>query len=409
MKKILILSADTNVKPLYDAAISLGYSPTFVYSTDVSNIDYNYPTEIIDFYSSAEEIVISIEKLFGTIVGIVNCIEQYVKVVGEVSKILDLSINESKAYEILRDKRLMKECWENNLVCTPCYYGNYSSLDSLKTNSFKYPLILKPSYGAASANVVKVENYSELEKVSKEIFRFNNTVLFKEQVGKTGLIVEEFVTGEEYSIDTIWMDSKPLVSGIMRKGNPLGPTFLDRIYYIDLDIDSQVEKNILHETYRAARAAGVKNGATHVEVRVSNDKVYVIEGALRPGGGGVFYQLFEKSSGINFFELFILSSIPKRYRKYYEIEETYSPKKSFYFYNIPYKGAGRIKKIYKNKVEGDTFTIDIVDSKKTENDYLPPEGKSIVYLGWILGEMKGGCDIQRMLDKLDRMFTIEYI
>ena len=94
MKKILILSADTNVKPLYDAAISLGYSPTFVYSTDVSNIDYNYPTEIIDFYSSAEEIVISIEKLFGTIVGIVNCIEQYVKVVGEVSKILDLSINE---------------------------------------------------------------------------------------------------------------------------------------------------------------------------------------------------------------------------------------------------------------------------------------------------------------------------
>lgn len=46
--------------------------------------------------------------------------------------------------------------------------------------------------------------------------------------------------------------------------------------------------SLLSETYKAVEVAGVKNGATHVEVRVLNGKVYVIEGALRPGGGRDF-------------------------------------------------------------------------------------------------------------------------
>lgn len=65
------------------------------------------------------------------------------------------------------------------------------------------------------------------------------------------------------------------------------------------------------------------------------------------------------------------------------------PKKSYYFYNIPYKGSGRIKRIIKDTVFKDKFSIDVIDLKKKELEYLPPpEGKSIVYLGWILGEMK---------------------
>lgn len=409
MNKIIILSAETNVAPLYKAAVELGYYPTFVYSSTMSNIDYDYPTEIIDFYGTPQDIVIDINNKLGEIYGIVNCIEQYVQVVGEVSKLLGLGINPSKSYNILRDKRSMKECWMQNSVNTPYYYGSYSTLESLKNTSFQYPLILKPSYGAASANVVRVENFNELEKVSKEILRFNNTVLYKEHVGKTGLIVEEFISGEEYSIDTIWIDSKPIVSGIMRKGNPLGPTFLDRLYYIDMEMPSDLTNAILSETYKAIEVAGVKNGATHVEVRVLNGKVYVIEGALRPGGGGIFYQLFDKSSDINFFKLFILSNIPKRYRINYDYTSKYLPRKSYYFYNIPYKGSGRIKRIIKDTVVEDKFSIDVIDLKKKESEYLPPEGKSIVYLGWILGEMKNGCDISAMLEKLDSIFTIEYV
>lgn len=409
MKNIIVLSADTIVTHLYNAAIEMGYSPIFVYSSHSSNIDYSYPTEIIDFYGRPEAIVEDIKNKVGNICGIVNCIEQYVKVVGEVSEILGLTTNPLSTYDTLRDKRLMKECWMRNSVCTPSYYGNYSDLESLKNHSFDFPLILKPSYGAASANVVKVDNYEELERTSRDIFRFNNTVLFKERVAKTGLIIEEFIPGEEYSIDTIWIDSNPIVSGIMRKGNPQGPTFLDRLYYIDVEIPDNIKDNLLSETYRAVKAAGVINGATHVEVRVLNNKVYVIEGALRPGGGGAFYQLFKSSSDINFFKLFILSNIPKCYRSNDSYEVKYVPKKSYYFYNIPYSGYGRIKHIIKNTVKEERFTIDILDLKKKEADYLPPEGKSLVYLGWVIGKMEKDCDISRMIKKLDNIVTIEYI
>lgn len=101
MNKIIILSAETNVAPLYKAAVELGYYPTFVYSSEMSNIDYDYPTEIIDFYGTPQDIVIDINNKLGEIHGIVNCIEQYVQVVGEVSKLLGLGINPSKSYNIL--------------------------------------------------------------------------------------------------------------------------------------------------------------------------------------------------------------------------------------------------------------------------------------------------------------------
>ena len=138
--------------------------------------------------------------------------------------------------------------------------------------------------------------------------------------------------------------------------------------------------SLLSETYKAVEVAGVKNGATHVEVRVLNGKVYVIEGALRPGGEGIFYQLFDKSADINFFKLFILSNIPQKYRTNYNCTDKNLPKKSYYFYNIPYKGSGRIKRIIKDTVFKDKFSIDVIDLKKKELEYLPPLRVSLLFI-----------------------------
>lgn len=33
----------------------------------------------------------------------------------------------------------------------------------------------------------------------------------------------------------------------------------------------------------------------------------------------------------------------------------------------------------------------------------------MVYLGWILGEMKKGCDIYITLEKLDSIFAVKYM
>src|SRR5581483_10132561 len=49
---------------------------------------------------------------------------------------------------------------------------------------------------------------------------------------------------------------------------------------------------------RAAIALGIENGAFHCECMVNADGVYLLEMGARPGGGHIFGQLIEATSGI---------------------------------------------------------------------------------------------------------------
>jgi biotin carboxylase len=413
MKKVLILSESTSASFFDQAARELGYVPIFIYSSDKVDIDTKYPYFIIDFFKSPQIIANEITEKFGKIYGIVSCIEQLTYHVGEVAKLLNIAVNSLESYLILRDKRAMKKCWIDHNVSTAKLIGTYSSAN-INYSSLKFPLIVKPTFGAASAGVKIVANEVEMKEQVRNITRFNVTTLSKENATKSGYIIEQYITGNEYSVDTVWINEQPVINGIMSKGNPTGPHFPDRLYYTETNLDEKTKELILSEVYRGVHSAGVINGATHTELRVMEGKVYLIEAALRAGAGGALYQIFQESTGLPYYKYLIMSYIPECIKSFKGETLDFIPKKNRFWYNAGYKGSGRIKalSVATNFLENNK-NVEKIYFRKKVGDFLPKEGETLAYLAWVIGnftvDMIGdNKKIDKFLDMLDDILIIDF-
>ncbi|WP_340024226.1 ATP-grasp domain-containing protein [Paenibacillus sp. FSL K6-1096] len=309
----------------------------------------------------------------------------------------------------------MKSVWEQAGVRTPAARLIQRSSE-LQAISLTYPVIVKPTHGAASAGVRIVDNEHELLKQLKQIFRFNATTLGSEAVEQPGALVEEYIDGEEFSVDTIWYQGQPLFDGIMSKGTPQGPTFPDRLYFTDPSLDPKTRQHLLELSHAAVRAAGVRNGASHTEIRMRQEQGYVLEAALRPGAGGSFYELFEQASGLPFSQAFILASLGMpneediRYLKEMSSRPS-DPTARMYWYNMGYKGSGIIQNIRGTEtVLSKPFVSKLVIRKKT-GEYLCPESDSFAYFGWITGQLPESLsaeDYYEMLTGLETSIEIGF-
>src|SRR5205807_9281029 len=120
------------------------------------------------------------------------------------------------AVSAARDKAQMKRAWLTSGIRTPqgkffptvaCLQEDLARLD--------FPVIAKPSAGFASCGVRKIDSSAELIDHLRSIFLFNSTVVARERLPETGFIVEEYIDGPEFSVDTIRFAGQPLCDRIM--------------------------------------------------------------------------------------------------------------------------------------------------------------------------------------------------
>lgn len=413
-RAVAIFSDDETGPLLAEAARRVGYEPHFFFSFCPTK-PWDYPWYKVDPYLPPEQLADTIKGLLGTPMGIVSCIEQLSVNLAKTAELLQISYSPVHAFEILRDKSLMKSVWAKAGVRTPvsCLIRQASDLDQVR---FEYPLIVKPTHGAASAGVRIVDDEEMLKKQMKQIFRFIATTLGAEQVEKPGILIEEYIDGDEYSVDTLWLEGIPLLNGIMSKGNPQGPTFPDRLYYTDPYLNPQIEEELLRLSHAAVSSAGIYSGATHTEIRMRNHEGFVLEAALRPGAGACFYEIFEKAYGIPFYEALIILSLGRHSEqdlcRLEEISRTVNKASSrLYWYNMAYRGHGIISSISgADEILSQPY-VDKIAIRKKPGDYLSPESESYAYLGWIIGEMPKAVTIEHfnvLLEQMEQSIQICY-
>ena len=200
MKHILILTESSSVPYIYECALTFGYKPIFLYTIDAWDIRIDYSYELIDFSKSEKDIAEFLKGKYEDIVGVVSCIEQLTHKMAKISELLGVSINSRSSYTNLRDKKAMKECWEQNGVSTPKSYGIFHN-SNIGRDDLLYPVIVKPVFGAASAGVKKISSFSELQSQIKHILRYNLTTLANEGKVKSGFIIFENDNGDEIVLD----------------------------------------------------------------------------------------------------------------------------------------------------------------------------------------------------------------
>ena len=96
-------------------------------------------------------------------------------------------ISDYDKVEMCFDKYKMYEFLKKNDFKTPKTYINKEEFyNDLENNEINFPVFVKPVRGSASININKINNKEELEVIWKQA---------------DNLIIQEFMTGQEYGVD----------------------------------------------------------------------------------------------------------------------------------------------------------------------------------------------------------------
>lgn len=189
------------------------------------------------------------------------------------------------------DKGLMRECWGKAKLPQPKFIVVENTADIPKAvKAIKYPAVLKPAMNCGSRGVSVIHDSSELKfgiEFAKNNCRNNRYV------------VEEFIEGTEMTIEGLAQDGVPTILGWSDKEAQRHTNFLVAMALNYPAKFSQKKLKLVEKVVKgAAIALGIKNGAIHCEVLVNEKGVYLVEMGGRPGGGHIFGQVAEATSGV---------------------------------------------------------------------------------------------------------------
>ena len=232
--------------------------------------------------------------------GILTTSDYPVNVVAFVARKLSLPAMSVEVAKICTDKYLQRQLFSENRINCPFYKLIAGGEDLVALDDFPY--IIKPIDSSASRGVKKVNNRDELMDYFPVACSFSKS-------GK--VIVEKFVEGREFSVETLSQDGRTFIIAItekITKGEEQG-FFVEDAHLIPANL-SVAEKCLIEtEVLKAISVIGVNNCPTHTEVKLNADGAWIIEIECRLGGDNITSDLVPLATGVDMLENLIRLSI----------------------------------------------------------------------------------------------------
>ncbi len=164
-----------------------------------------------------------------------------------------------------------------------------------------FPVMVKPSDGSGSRGASKVEKAEDFERACKEAMSCSLT---------HKAIVETFVVGKEYGVESLVCGGKIHVLGVMRKWMTEPPYYAELGHSIPSCLDKEVEDKIRECAYKAIEALGVNFGSVNMDLLLSEDNsVHIVDIGARMGGNLIGSNIIPAGTGIDYIEAMIRSAV----------------------------------------------------------------------------------------------------
>ncbi|HEY3233805.1 MAG TPA: ATP-grasp domain-containing protein [Polyangiaceae bacterium] len=151
-----------------------------------------------------------------------------------------------------------------------------------------FPCVVKPTMLTGSQGVIRADTPSELRAAISRV----RAILERHPSASRAdpdffrLLVEEYIEGDEISVDALVTGVEFEMLAVFDKPDPLrGPFFEETLYVTPSRHSEPVLRDAIDVTGRAARALGLSHGAIHAELRIGSDGARLIEIAARSIGG----------------------------------------------------------------------------------------------------------------------------
>ncbi|PDY46828.1 ATP-grasp domain-containing protein [Bacillus pseudomycoides] len=216
--------------------------------------------------------------------GILTTSEYYLETVAKLATIYNLPGNSIESMQICRDKSLTRKCLNQNSIGQPHFkiIDGQAQLQEAITE-IGLPCIIKPVDESGSNNVLLCNSFAEAVEQVKLILQ--KTKNGRGQKTASTVLVEEFIDAPEFSVEMISWKGKHTVIGITEKFVTGRPYFVEEGHIFPALISNKIKKVIFETVKNALSVVGVKNGATHTEVKWTKDGCKIIEINARLAGG----------------------------------------------------------------------------------------------------------------------------
>lgn len=172
----------------------------------------------------------------------------------------------------------------------------FFEIDSMKTldnikNNINFPVILKPASGLGSLNVYKVDNLEDLyDKIP---------VVIEESFNKKAL-VETFIDGQEYGVETFVYNDKVNVLAIMKKNMTPLPYRSELGHQIPSELPIDIENKIEETVEKLIRVLDIECSAVNFDLIVSKDnEIFIVDVGARMGRNSITSHIVPLSTGVD--------------------------------------------------------------------------------------------------------------
>ena len=289
-KTIMILGASILQLPAIEKAIEMGLN---VVALDMNPkaVGFNVPGVTREIISTIDvEGAIEAAKKH-KIDGVMTlATDMPMRVVAAVAKELGLvGISQETAIKAT-DKAAMREALLAAGVPVPRFY-KLGSIEEYREveEKFNIPFVVKPADSSGSRGITRVEGTDD------------NAYSYAKSFSRNGIVVvEEYLSGPEVSVETMAIDGEVHVIQITDKITTGAPHFVEIGHTQPSRLNSL--DDIKKVTIAANKAIGIENGPSHTEIILTEKGPKIVELGARLGGDCITTHLVPLSTGVNMVE-----------------------------------------------------------------------------------------------------------
>ncbi|MDZ7792329.1 MAG: ATP-grasp domain-containing protein [Spirochaetia bacterium] len=155
--------------------------------------------------------------------------------------------------------------------------------------NLKLPVVVKPVDNMGARGIRRVDTLDEYQTAVDRARRFSRTGV---------VIVEEYVKGQEFSIDALALGDEVVCTGIADRHIYFPPYFIEMGHTIPSNCDENVLEAVKEVFIHAVRALRIRNGAAKGDVKWDGRRAVIGEVAARLSGGYMSGWTYPYSSGV---------------------------------------------------------------------------------------------------------------
>lgn len=242
--------------------------------------------------------------------GVVTICDYYVDTVAQVAAALGLPQAFSANVAMTRRKDLVREALQRAGLPNP-RFAVTTAWDATRDAALAigYPLVIKPTDLASSAFVRRIEDETQLREAFDAIDGFKRN--FREQPREARWLLEEFMHGEEVSVEAVTFADETTVLGITDKSITGAPYFIEDGHMFPARLDEATRVQVEALVRGALAAVGHDHGISHTEVKLTADGPRIVEINPRPGGNYIA-ELVEQVTGVDLLRVQIELALGQR-------------------------------------------------------------------------------------------------